>query len=79
MKILILNCGSSSIKYQLFDMNKKSVLAKGAAEKVGLKGSFVSLEKENGEKVIFEGEIIDHLVGIEYILGIISVDNSDSI
>ncbi len=71
MKILILNCGSSSIKYQLFDMNKKSVLSKGIAEKVGLKGSFISLEKENGEKVIFEGEIIDHLVGIEYILGII--------
>jgi acetate kinase len=71
MKILILNCGSSSIKYQLFDMNKKSVLAKGIAEKVGLKGSFVNHEKENGEKVIFEGEIIDHLVGIEYILGII--------
>jgi acetate kinase len=71
MKILILNCGSSSIKYQLFDMNKKSVLAKGIAEKVGLKGSFVNHEKENGEKIIFEGEIIDHLVGIEYILGII--------
>jgi acetate kinase len=71
MKILILNCGSSSIKYQLFDMNKKSVLSKGIAEKVGLKGSFVNHEKENGEKVIFEGEIIDHLVGIEYILGII--------
>jgi acetate kinase len=71
MKILILNCGSSSIKYQLFDMNKKSVLAKGIAEKVGLKGSFVNHEKENREKIIFEGEIIDHLVGIEYILGII--------
>ena len=71
MKVLILNCGSSSIKYQLFDMNKKSVLAKGIAEKVGLKGSFVNHEKENGGKVVFEGEIIDHLVGIEYILGII--------
>jgi acetate kinase len=71
MKILILNCGSSSIKYQLFDMNKKSVLAKGIAEKVGLKGSFVNHEKENGDRIIFEGEIIDHLVGIEYILGII--------
>jgi acetate kinase len=71
MKILVLNCGSSSIKYQLFDMNRKSVLSKGIAERVGLKGSFVSLEKENGEKVVFEGEIIDHLVGIEYILGII--------
>ncbi len=71
MKVLILNCGSSSIKYQLFDMNKKSVLAKGIAEKVGLKGSFVNHEKENGDKVVFEGEILDHLVGIEYILGII--------
>ncbi len=71
MKVLILNCGSSSIKYQLFDMNKKSVLAKGIAEKVGLKGSFVNHEKENGAKVVFEGEILDHLVGIEYILGII--------
>jgi acetate kinase len=72
MKILVLNCGSSSIKYQLFDMTKKIILVKGIAEKVGLKGSFVSLEKENGEKVRFEGEILDHLTGIEYILGIIT-------
>jgi len=41
---------------------------KGIAEKVGLKGSFVRIEKSNGEKVRFEGEIIDHIVGIEYIL-----------
>lgn len=72
MKILVLNCGSSSIKYQLFDMAKESVLAVGVAEKVGLKGSFVKLEKEDGEKVRFEGEIIDHQIGIEYILGILT-------
>lgn len=72
MKILVLNCGSSSIKYQLFDMQRKVVMAKGIAEKVGLKGSFVRLEKENGEKVNFEGEIIDHQTGIEYILGILT-------
>ena len=72
MKILVLNCGSSSIKYQLFDMDRKAILAKGIAEKVGLKGSFLSLYKENGEHVRFDGEIIDHLVGIEYILGIIT-------
>ncbi|NJK87768.1 MAG: acetate/propionate family kinase, partial [Bacteroidales bacterium] len=72
MKVLVLNCGSSSIKFQLFDMKSKKVLAKGVAEKVGLKGSFVKLEKDNNEKVRFEGEIIDHLVGIEYILGIIT-------
>ncbi|MBN2813281.1 MAG: acetate kinase [Bacteroidales bacterium] len=72
MKILVLNCGSSSIKFQLFNMDSKAILAKGVAEKVGLKGSFVKLEKENGDKVRFEGEILDHQTGIEYILGIIT-------
>ncbi|HLO57620.1 MAG TPA: acetate kinase [Bacteroidales bacterium] len=72
MKVLVLNCGSSSIKFQLFDMNKKTIMAKGVAEKVGLKGSFVKLEKENGDKVRFDGEILDHQGGIEYILGIIT-------
>ena len=72
MKVLVLNCGSSSIKFQLFDMPRKITLAKGMAEKVGMKGSFVKLEKENGDKVRFEGEILDHQTGIEYILGIIT-------
>ena len=72
MKVLVLNCGSSSIKFQLFDMDSKTTMAKGIAEKVGMKGSFVKLEKENGDKVHFEGEILDHQTGIEYILGIIT-------
>jgi acetate kinase len=72
MKILVLNCGSSSIKYQFFNMVDKTLLAKGVAEKIGLKGSFIKLEKENGEKVQFDGEIIDHQTGIEYILGILT-------
>jgi acetate kinase len=53
-------------------MAKKLLLAKGVAEKVGLKSSFIKHEKENGQKVIFEGEIIDHQTGIEYILGILT-------
>jgi acetate kinase len=72
MKVLVLNCGSSSIKFQLFDMARVLTLAKGVAEKVGMKGSFVKLEKEKGEKVRFEGEILDHQTGIEYILGILT-------
>ncbi|MBN1596940.1 MAG: acetate kinase [Bacteroidales bacterium] len=72
MKILVLNCGSSSIKYQLFDMDRIVILAKGIAEKVGLKGSFIKLEKQDGSKSTFEGEIIDHQTGIEYILGILT-------
>jgi acetate kinase len=74
MKVLVLNCGSSSIKYQLFNMEAQEhvVLSKGAVEKIGLKGSFLKHEKENGEKVLLEGEILDHQTGIDYILGVLS-------
>lgn len=71
MKILVLNCGSSSIKYQLFDMANGVVLAKGIVEKIGLKGSFLKNERFDGDKVKLEGEILDHQSGIEYLLGIL--------
>ena len=70
MKILVLNCGSSSIKYQLFDMVFGTVLAKGIVEKIGLKGSFLKNERFDGDKVKLEGEILDHQTGIEYLLGL---------
>ncbi len=72
MKILVLNCGSSSIKYQFFSLESNSLIAKGIVEKIGMKGSFLKHEKENGQKVLFEGEILDHKIGIEYILGVLS-------
>lgn len=71
MKILVLNCGSSSIKYQLFDMESGVVLAKGIVEKIGLKGSFLKNERFDGDKVKLEGEILDHQTGIEYLLGVL--------
>lgn len=71
MKILVLNCGSSSIKYQLFDINSGSVLAKGIVEKIGLKGSFLKNERFDGDKVKLEGEILDHQSGIEFLLGLL--------
>lgn len=71
MKILVLNCGSSSIKYQFFNMTNKELLAKGIVEKIGLKGSFLKFEKPGGEKVMLEGEILDHQNGIEYLLGVL--------
>jgi acetate kinase len=67
---MVLNCGSSSIKYQLFNMAKNTVMAKGVVEKIGLKGAFLKHEKENGQKVKFEGDILDHQGGIEYVLGV---------
>lgn len=67
MKILVLNCGSSSIKYKLFDMNKSAVLAQGGIEKIGLPDSFLKITLPNGEKVILQKEIGEHTVGIEFI------------
>ena len=69
MKVLVLNCGSSSIKYQLIDMKSEVVLAKGVVEKIGLKGSFLKNERHDGNKVKLDGEILDHQSGIEYLLG----------
>ena len=68
MKILVLNCGSSSIKYKLFDMDSKEVIAQGGIEKIGLKGSFLKLTLPNGEKKVFEKDIPEHTVGVEFIL-----------
>ena len=68
MKILVLNCGSSSIKYKLFDMTTKEVLAQGGIEKIGLVGSFLHLTLPNGEKKILEKDIPEHTAGIEFIL-----------
>jgi acetate kinase len=72
MKILVLNCGSSSIKYQLFTMTNREVIAKGGIEKLGMKGSFLKHVRQDGQVVVFEGEILDHKVGIEYILGVLT-------
>jgi len=71
MNILVLNSGSSSIKYELFDTVENRVLAKGIVEKVGMKGSFLKIEKSNGENVKLVGEILDHKIGIEYVLGVL--------
>ncbi len=72
MNIIVLNCGSSSIKYQLFNMPAMEVIAKGIVEKIGLKGSFIKYTKAGEEAVKLEGEILDHQQGIEYLLGILT-------
>lgn len=71
MKVLVLNCGSSSIKYQLFELPSQEVLAKGLVDKIGLKGSLVKHSRNDGTEVKLEGEILDHEQGIEYLLGVL--------
>lgn len=53
-------------------MKSKDVVAQGIVEKIGLKGSFLSFKLPNGDKVILEGEILEHQAGIEYILGVLT-------
>ena len=71
MKILVLNCGSSSIKYKLFEMESKEVIAQGGIEKIGMKGSFLKATLPDDSKLMLEGEVLEHRAGIEYILGVL--------
>lgn len=68
MKILVVNCGSSSIKYQLFNMEDESVLAKGLLERIGLEGSVLTHQPAGKEKVVINGDVENHSVGIKLVL-----------
>ena len=71
MKILVLNCGSSSIKYALYDMTDKSVITSGGIEKIGMPDSFITI-KLNGEKHKIEHPISEHTAGVEYIFEVLT-------
>jgi acetate kinase len=79
MKILVLNCGSSSVKYKLLDMEANKELGTGGVEKIGMKGSFMKHTRKDGQKVILEGEILEHQVAVEYILGVLTSKKHGSI
>jgi len=68
MKILVLNCGSSSIKYKLFDMDTHAVMVQGGVEKIGLPDAFLQIKLADGEKVKIEQPMPEHTVGIQLIL-----------
>ena len=72
MKVFVLNCGSSSIKYQLIEMPEQKVLAKGLVEKIGLDGSAIIHTLSNGEKIKFEKAIHDHTTGIQTVFEILT-------
>jgi len=68
MKVLVINCGSSSLKYQLFDMTNESVLAKGMVERIGIEGSRINHTKTGMDTVKTETPIPDHKAGIKLAL-----------
>ena len=71
MKILVLNCGSSSIKYALYDMDTKTVMTSGGAERVGLDGAFVKVKLANGEKRKEMHDIPEHTEGVKFIFSLL--------
>ena len=67
MKILVLNCGSSSIKYKLYDMTDESVLAQGGVERIGIDGAFLKMTLPNGEKKVIMHDMPDHKEGVNFV------------
>ncbi len=72
MNILVLNCGSSSVKYKLIEIKANEVLAEGGVEKIGLPDAFIKFKLSDGSKKIVELDITDHQGAIKAILDTIT-------
>ena len=68
LKVLVINCGSSSLKYQLLDMATGHAIAKGLVERIGMNGSVLSHRTQTGGKEVIEGDIPDHTAAIKMVL-----------
>jgi acetate kinase len=75
MKILIINCGSSSVKYQLIDTDSEVALAKGMVSRIGMSASVLTHKPHDRPEVKVSGEILDHVVAIEYVVSMLMSEN----
>lgn len=75
VKVLVVNCGSSSLKYQLFEMNDESVIAKGLVERIGLEGAVLTHQPAGKDKVVIQQAIPDHKVAIQLVLAALTDEN----
>ena len=75
MKILVLNSGSSSVKYQFVNVDDQSFLAKGLIDRIGMSDSVVTHERYDGDKVKMSAEVLDHQTAIEYVLAVLLSKN----
>ncbi len=71
MNILVLNCGSSSVKYQLIEVDSRRTLARGVVDRIGMNGATLTNTRHDGDEIKIVGEIVDHIVAIEYILAVL--------
>ena len=75
MKILVVNAGSSSVKYQLIDMETEIALAKGMVARIGMSGSVLTHKPHDRQQVKVSAEILDHIVAIEYVVSMLLSEN----
>lgn len=75
MKVLVLNCGSSSIKYQFIDTKTQTALAKGMVERIGMSSAVLTHQPLDKEKIKIVGEILDHSIAIEYVIAVLLSPN----
>ena len=76
MKVLVINCGSSSLKYQLIDSDTEAVIAKGLCERIGIDGGIISYAPTGGEKEEQQVEMPDHKKAIELVIGYLTNDKT---
>lgn len=79
MKVLVINCGSSSLKYQLINMDNESVLAIGLVERIGIDGSVLKHEVSGMDKVVIETPMPDHKVALEVVMAALTNENHGAI
>ena len=75
MKVLVLNCGSSSIKYQFIDTASQIALAKGMVERIGMSSAVLTHQPHDKDKIKIVGEILDHTIAIEYVIAVLLSPN----
>ena len=75
MKTLVLNCGSSSIKYQLIETTTEEALAKGQVERIGMSSAVLTHQPLGKEKIRIVGEILDHSIAMEYVIAVLLSPN----
>ena len=75
MKVLVINCGSSSLKYQLVDMGNEKVLGKGIVERIGLAGSFLKHQPGKSDKITIEGTMPTHKEALKFVIDALIDEN----
>ena len=68
MKVLVINCGSSSLKYQIIDMDTQDVLCKGLVERIGIEGSLLTHKVPGHDDVVIKEDMKDHKRAVELVM-----------